>query len=390
MKFPILLLAAATLSFAQWGGGGKTIRDYKKVSVSGRDVYVYAPSGLAENSPLLLSLHGANQDPDYQQSNTHWETVADTAGFVVAYPKGGEGYSAWDISGDQDTKWISAVIDQLVKDYKLNPKRVYLSGFSMGGMFSYHAISKIADKIAAIAPCSGTNVYGASKAQRPMPIFHPHGTKDDVLNYSQVDGFLKNYRDQFKCPSQAEVKENYPNSENSATLYSWGPCDNGVYIKHLKLEGRMHSPSHADVSDIWNFVKGYDVDGPIGASQPESSSSAIASSSDVAKSSSSVVGPRSSSSVVAGSSSSHHHWSGHSSSTLALPVDASLSAVSVYKSSDNYIVVAGAQGKTITVFNSLGSVVSTTRGTAGALKVYTGAKGMYIVKIGNRSFKTSL
>lgn len=391
MKFPILLLAAATLSFAQWGGGGKTIRDYKKVSVSGRDVYVYAPSGLAENSPLLLSLHGANQDPDYQQSNTHWETVADTAGFVVAYPKGGEGYSAWDISGDQDTKWISAVIDQLVKDYKLNPKRVYLSGFSMGGMFSYHAISKIADKIAAIAPCSGTNVYGASRAQRPMPIFHPHGTKDDVLNYSQVDGFLKNYRDQFNCPSQAEVKENYPNSENSATLYSWGPCDNGVYIKHLKLEGRMHSPSKADISDIWNFVKGYDVDGPIGASKPESSSSEVASSSDVAKSSSSIAGPgQSSSSEAAKSSSSHHQWSGLSSSTTALPVDPSLLAVSVYKSSDNFIVVANAQGKTITVFNSLGHVVSTTRGLAGAQKVYTGAKGVYIVKVGGRSFKTSL
>lgn len=380
MRTLLLIAAAATLSFAQWGGGGKTIRDYKKVSVSGRDVYVYAPSGLAENSPLLLSLHGANQDPDYQQSNTHWETVADTAGFVVAYPKGGEGYSAWDISGDQDTKWISAVIDQLVKDYKLNPKRVYLSGFSMGGMFSYHAISKIADKIAAIAPCSGTNVYGASKAQRPMPIFHPHGTKDDVLNYSQVDGFLKNYRDQFKCPSQAEVKENYPNSENSATLYSWGPCDNGVYIKHLKLEGRMHSPSKADISDIWNFVKGYDVDGPIGAA-PASSSSEVASSSDVAKSSSSVAGPGSSSSAI--------HWGGNS-STTALPEDMGLHAVSVYKSSDNFIVVAGAQGKTITVFNSLGSVVSTTRGTAGAQKVYTGAKGMYIVKVGGKSFKTSL
>ena len=381
MKFPILLLAAATLSFAQWGGGGKTIRDYKKVSVSGRDVYVYAPSGLAENSPLLLSLHGAAQDPDYQQSNTHWETVADTAGFVVAYPRGGEGYSAWDISGDQDTKWISAVIDQLVKDYKLNPKRVYLSGFSMGGMFSYHAISKIADKIAAIAPCSGTNVYGASKAQRPMPIFHPHGTKDDVLNYSQVDGFLKNYRDQFKCPSQAEVKENYPNAENKATLYSWGPCDNGVYIKHLKLEGRMHSPSHADVSDIWNFVKGYDVDGPIGAA-PASSSSEVASSSDVAKSSSSAA--------ATGSSSSHHHWSGLSSSTTALPVDPGMLKVSVFTSSDNYIVVAGAQGMTITVFNSLGSVVGTTRALGNQQKVYTGAKGMYIVKVGSRSFKISL
>ena len=67
-----------------------------------------------------------------------------------------------------------------------------------------------------------------------------------------------------------------------------------------------------------------------------------------------------------------------------------LHAVSVYKSSDNFIVVTGAQGKTITVFNSLGSVVSTTRGTAGAQKVYTGAKGMYIVKVGGKSFKTSL
>ena len=398
MKFPILLLAAATLSFAQWGGGGKTIRDYKKVSVSGRDVYVYAPSGLAENSPLLLSLHGANQDPDYQQSNTHWETVADTAGFVVAYPKGGEGYSAWDISGDQDTKWISAVIDQLVKDYKLNPKRVYLSGFSMGGMFSYHAISKIADKIAAIAPCSGTNVYGASKAQRPMPIFHPHGTKDDVLNYSQVDGFLKNYRDQFKCPSQAEVKENYPNAENKATLYSWGPCDNGVYIKHLKLEGRMHSPSKADISDIWNFVKGYDVDGPIGAapassSSVESSASEPTSSASVGRSSSSRVRSsgsfsRSSSSGVVVSS-SDSHWS-LSSSTTALPEDPTLLKVSVFTSSDNYIVVANAQGKSITVFNSLGHVVRTTRGFGAQQKVYTGAKGMYIVKVGSRTFKTSL
>lgn len=401
MKQVLLLLVAASFAFAQWGGGGgggKTIRDYKKVSVSGRDVYVYAPSGLAENSPLLLSLHGANQDPDYQQSNTHWETVADTAGFVVAYPKGGEGYSAWDISGDQDTKWISAVIDQLVKDYKLNPKRVYLSGFSMGGMFSYHAISKIADKIAAIAPCSGTNVYGASKAQRPMPIFHPHGTKDDVLNYSQVDGFLKNYRDQFKCPSQAEVKENYPNSENSATLYSWGPCDNGVYIKHLKLEGRMHSPSHADVSDIWNFVKGYDVDGPIGAapassSSVESSASEPTSSASVGRSSSSRVRSsgsfsRSSSSGVVVSS-SDSHWS-LSSSTTALPEDPTLLKVSVFTSSDNYIVVANAQGKSITVFNSLGHVVRTTRGFGAQQKVYTGAKGMYIVKVGSRTFKTSL
>ena len=393
MKFPILLLAAATLSFAQWGGGGKSINDYKRVSVSGRDVYVYAPAGLKDNSPLLMSFHGMDQDPNYQQSNTHWEAVADTAGFVVAYPKGATGYSTWDISGDQDTRWITQIIDQMAKDYKIDTKRVYMSGFSMGGMLSYHAMGKIADKIAAFAPCSGYLMMGAGTAQRPVPIFHTHGTSDNVVGYDGLENNLKNYRDQFKCPSQAQVENNHPNSENKATLYTWGPCENGIYVKHLKLEGRQHSPSKADVSDIWNFVKGYDLNGPIGASKPESSSSEIASSSDVAKSSSSVAGPgpgQSSSSVVAGSSSSVHQWSGLSSSTTALPMDPSLSMVSVYKSSDNFIVVANAQGKTITVFNSLGHVVSTTRGLAGAQKVYTGAKGVYIVKVGGRSFKTSL
>ena len=394
MKTPLLLLLAASLSFAQWGGGGggKSLNDYKKVSVSGREIHVYAPSNLKENSPLLISCHGMDQDPNYQQSNTHWEAVADTAGFVVVYPRGGSGMNTWDIQGDKDTKWMTEIIAQMEKDYKINTKRVYLSGFSMGGMFTYHSMSKIADKIAAFAPTSGTNVFGASKAQRPVPIIHPHGTNDDVLPYNNVEGFIKNYRDQFHCPSQAEEQKNYPNAENSgATMYTWGPCDKGVYIKHLKLPGRGHSPSKADVSDIWNFVKQWDVNGLIGAETQESSSSEVASSSSVAPSSSNggQIGPAvSSSSVVDGSSSSgHHHRS--SSSTEALLEQPGLLSIAVF-SSDNYIVVANAQGMSVTVFNSLGHVVSTSRALGSQQKVYTGAKGVYIVKVGGRTFKTSL
>lgn len=382
MKYLLPILAAASMSFAQWGGwggggGGKSLNDYKKMSVSGREIHVYAPSDLKENSPLLISCHGMDQDPNYQQSNTHWEAVADTAGFVVVYPRGGTGMSTWDIQGDKDTKWMTEIIDQMYTDYKIDKKRVYLSGFSMGGMFTYHSMSKIADKIAAFAPTSGTNVFGASKAMRPVPIIHPHGTNDDVLQYNQVEGFIKNYRDQFNCPAQAKEETNYPNAENSgATMYTWGPCDKGVYIKHLKLPGRGHSPSKADVSDIWNFIKQWDVDGLISEKpEPESSSSEVASSSSEA--------PKSSSSVKPAESSS-------SGNPQALLEDLSLASVSVYKSSDNSIMVANAQGKSITVFNSLGNVVSTTRGIAGAQKVYTGAQGVYIVKVGSRTFKTSL
>ena len=375
MKFLLLPLLAVSFAFAQWGGngGGKSLNDYKKVSVSGRDIHVYAPSDLKAKSPLLISCHGMDQDPNYQQSNTHWETVADTASFVVVYPRGGTGMSTWDISGDKDTKWVEQIIDQMQKDYDIDTKRVYLSGFSMGGMFTYNAMSKIANKIAAFAPTSGTNVMGASKAQRPVPIIHPHGTTDDVLQYNQVEGFLKNYRDQFHCPSQAEVQENYPHQGERATMYTWGPCDEGVYIKHMKLEGRGHMPSKNEVSDIWNFVKQWNVDGLISNQNVESSSSvAESSSSETAKSSSSEASAQSS-----------------SSGTMALLKDLSLNSITVF-SADNHIVVANAQGKTISVFNSLGHLVCTTRGLGNQQKVYTGAKGMYIVKVGGRTFRTSL
>ena len=374
MKFLLLPLLAVSLAFAQWGGGGgKSLNDYKKVSVSGRNIHVYAPSNLKAKSPLLLSFHGMDQDPNYQQENTHWEAVADTAGFVVVYPRGGTGMSTWDISGDKDTKWIVEIIDKVVQDYDIDTKRVYMSGFSMGGMLTYHAMSKIADKIAAFAPTSGTNVFGASKAMRPVPIIHPHGTTDNILGYDQVEGFIKNYRDQFNCPSQAEVQNNYPHQGEKATMYTRGPCDKGVYIKYMKLEGRGHMPSKNEVSDIWNFVKQWNVDGLISDQTQESSSSvAESSSSETAKSSSSVASAESS-----------------SSGTAALLNDPNMLSVSVF-SADNHIVVANAQGKTISVFNSLGHLVCTTRGLGNQQKVYTGAKGMYIIKVGGRTFKTSL
>ena len=133
-----------------------------------------------------------------------------------------------------------------------------------------------------------------------------------------------------------------------------------------------------------------------GGSTPESSSSVVEQSSNsVAGSSSSHVGRssssrpgRSSSSTVVRSSAS---FGFSSSSTEALPAEqASLFHVAVYRSSDNYIVVTGAQGMAITVTNSLGQVVRTTRGLGILQKVYTGAKGMYLVKVGGKTFKVSL
>lgn len=115
------------------------------------------------------------------------------------------------------------------------------------------------------------------------------------------------------------------------------------------------------------------------------------------ESSSSVEPPASSSSATnpASSSSATNPWGPwnpqSSSGTDAIEdIAFTNSHFSVYRSSDNYIVVGGAQGKAITVYNHMGQVVRVTRGLGFEQKVYTGAKGAYIVRVGNRTFKVNL
>ena len=50
----------------------ETIKPYS-VDGTQRNMLVYAPADLPENAPLLISLHGMNQDAPYQQNMANWE-----------------------------------------------------------------------------------------------------------------------------------------------------------------------------------------------------------------------------------------------------------------------------------------------------------------------------
>ena len=61
-----------------------------------------------------------------------------------------------------------------------------------------------------------------------------------------------------------------------------------------------------------------------------------------------------------------------------------------YVDASGYITVQNAQGLNITVFNSLGNVVRSTKGIGCEQKVYTGAKGMYVVKVGSKAWTLNI
>ena len=253
-------------SIALMGLTGVSVADNINVNGTSRNMLVYAPKNIEKNRPLIIQMHGYNQDAAYQKNAAKWEPVADTGRFVVVFPNGQN--KAWDTGGDKDLNFIKAIINEMNTKYGIDKKRVYVSGFSMGGMMSYVVANKMSDQIAAIAPVSGGGA--PSTAKRAMPIIHTHGTTDDVVNYNSTVNTLKNWVPFNKCSSNSEKIKPYPKTKSgsAASLEIWSGCSDGVEIRLLTIDGKGHWYSMDEAVsvntsvEIWNFVKRFSLDGP--------------------------------------------------------------------------------------------------------------------------------
>jgi poly(3-hydroxybutyrate) depolymerase len=245
--------------------------EYIQVGSTTRNMIVEAPSGIEQNRPLIINMHGMNQDAAYQKSMANWGPIAAAERFVVVYPNGVN--KSWDLYGTSDTDFILAIIDEMYSRYSIDRDRVYLSGFSMGGMMTYYAATKIADKIAAFAPVSGYLMGGPNtNSSRPIPIIHTHGTADDVVPFSGVQTCLDAWITRNGCPSTAQVTDPYPSSNPNSTAKKsyWGPGDDGVEIVLMTLEGKGHwwsmdaANSISTSQEIWDFCKNFSLSGENG------------------------------------------------------------------------------------------------------------------------------
>lgn len=225
-----------------------------------RNYIVYAPKNLGAQRPLLISCHGMNQDAGYQKDMLKIEAIADTAKFVTVFPNGID--RGWDIGGDRDLRFMQALIDEMVAKYDIDRNRVYISGFSMGGMFTYHAMNRMADTFAAFAPISGYPMGGGNyTSSRPVPIIHTHGTTDDVVNFGGVSGTMAGWVKRNGCPTKATVVKPY--RAGHITKHTWGPGENGVEVVLLELANKGHWISNDIVftgEEIWNFCKRYSLE----------------------------------------------------------------------------------------------------------------------------------
>lgn len=146
---------------------------------------VHRPPGLsrAKPVPLLVALHASGGVPAKFEATSGLDAVANKHGFVVAYLGSLEPTApAWLLTDmPQNLAYISSKIKSLTTSENIDPKRVYVTGFSAGATMAYFVGCQLSSQVAGIAPVSG-----AMRFTDPCRLSHPVseleiiGTRDAI------------------------------------------------------------------------------------------------------------------------------------------------------------------------------------------------------------------
>ncbi|CAL1519937.1 dienelactone hydrolase family protein [Chitinophaga sp. MM2321] len=105
------------------------------------------------------------------------------------------------------TALLTTLLDSLRTTGKIDTKRIYIGGLSLGGMGTFYMISKHPEMFAAAFPiCGGGNVAKAGRFAKKVPVWIFHGGADQVV---PVEG-SRAYNEKLKALGSEVKYTEYP------------------------------------------------------------------------------------------------------------------------------------------------------------------------------------
>jgi len=139
--------------------------------------------------PLILFLHGAGERGDSLDLVKTWgpprivENQKDFP-FIVVSPQCPE-REWW--SSDTQIALLDALLNNIVDQYRVDRKRIYLTGLSMGGYGTWKMAIKYPNRFAAIIPICGKGDPDSAIRIKHLPVWVCHGAKDEVVPLSDSE-----------------------------------------------------------------------------------------------------------------------------------------------------------------------------------------------------------
>ena len=247
-----------------------------------REYILYVPESYSEDLPvpLMMNFHGGSGTATGHLYISDMRSIADTANFILVYPQGSVldgGTTHWNSmppsddnkSSADDFGFIDTLIDEISSNYNIDSTRIYASGFSNGGDFSYSLACYLSNRIAAIAPVAGLMMESPPENCNPT---HPtgvmiiHGTSDGSRPYNGIAGYYASidetvdYWSNYNNTLDNPILYNYNSGDLNINLYNYFNSDSVNYLKLFKVINGGHywlnisDGSFSTDQIIWNFV----------------------------------------------------------------------------------------------------------------------------------------
>lgn len=159
---------------------------FKEADGSEAKYVLFVPHGYKADqaTPVILFLHGAGETgtDGKKQARVGLGTAVKkrekTFPAIVIFPQSQK--RSWQANGE-DAKRALAILDQVAKDYRVDSKRVYLTGLSMGGFGTFSLAAAHPEKWAAVVPICGAGNPKSAEKFKDLPTWVFHGDKDNAV-----------------------------------------------------------------------------------------------------------------------------------------------------------------------------------------------------------------
>jgi polyhydroxybutyrate depolymerase len=200
---PIFLAALFLMFSVQVACAVPSNHEEQKITVNGaeRSYLIHypnpMPTKITSGLPVVIALHGGGGNGEQMAKSSRFNAKADKAGFIAVYPNGSgrrdDKLLTWNASkccayamrqNIDDIAFIDALIDKLVKFQGADPKRIYITGMSNGGMMAHRLGAALAPKVAAIGVVAGTIFSDQPIPSVPVSTIMIHGLADDSVPFN--------------------------------------------------------------------------------------------------------------------------------------------------------------------------------------------------------------
>lgn len=138
--------------------------------------------------PLIVALHGASGNG--REYVWTWQRLAAEQGYLVLAPKSTD--ITWSVLQPHiDTASVTGAIDRILADYRIDRRRIFLTGLSDGATFSYLLAFLAPQYFAGVAPIAGELSQVAEpllrrREGREVPLLVVHGALDHIFPIETV------------------------------------------------------------------------------------------------------------------------------------------------------------------------------------------------------------